>query len=92
MAKEQLKRQPASIRVRLAVLRSFGKSAVKHSRLEKNSMEVITLPTRRIRFHDLRHTYASLLIAQGGAPEVYPDEARPCLDPDDARPLPSSDA
>ena len=47
MASKEL--QPGSIRVRLAVLGSFGKWAVKHSRLEKNPMEVITLPAKRSR-------------------------------------------
>jgi integrase/recombinase XerD len=47
MASKEL--QAGSIRVRLAVLGSFGKWAVKHSRLEKNPMEVITLPPKRSR-------------------------------------------
>jgi integrase/recombinase XerD len=47
MASKEL--QPASIRVRLAVLGSFGKWAVKHSRLENNPMETITLPAKRSR-------------------------------------------
>jgi site-specific recombinase XerD len=47
MAAKEL--QSGSIRVRLAVLGSFGKWAVKHSRLEKNPMEVITLPAKRTR-------------------------------------------
>src|SRR5881296_593508 len=47
MASKEL--QPGSIRVRLAVLGSFGKWAVKHSRLEKNPMEVITLPAKKSR-------------------------------------------
>ena len=47
MASKEL--QPGSIRVRLAVLGSFGKWTVKHSRLEKNPMEVITLPAKRSR-------------------------------------------
>jgi len=47
MASKEL--QSGSIRVRLAVLGSFGKWAVKHSRLEKNPMEVITLPAKRSR-------------------------------------------
>jgi site-specific recombinase XerD len=45
MASKEL--QPGSVRVRLAVLGSFGKWAAKHSRLEKNPMEVITCPRRR---------------------------------------------
>jgi hypothetical protein len=36
-------------RIRLTVLGSFGKWAAKHSRLEKNPMEVITLPAKRSR-------------------------------------------
>lgn len=47
MASKEL--QPGSIRVRLAVLGSFGKWAVRHSRLEKNPMEVITLPGKKSR-------------------------------------------
>ena len=47
MAAKEL--QPGSIRVRLAVLGSFGKWAVKHSRLEKNPMEIITLPAKKSR-------------------------------------------
>jgi len=38
MASKEL--QPGSIRVRLAVLGSFGKWAVKHSRLEKSPMDI----------------------------------------------------
>ena len=47
MASKELR--PGSIRVRLAVLGSFGKWTVKHSRLAKNPMEVITLPAKRSR-------------------------------------------
>jgi integrase len=46
---------------------------------------------RRIRFHDLRHTCASLLIARD-ASEIDPAAARPRVDPDHARPLRTSDA
>ncbi len=41
--------QPGSLRVRLAVLGSFAKWAVKHSRLEKNPMDLITLPPKKSR-------------------------------------------
>src|SRR5262249_8869571 len=41
--------QPNSIRIRLAVLGSFAKWAVRHSRLEKNPMETIMLPAKRSR-------------------------------------------
>ena len=47
MASKEL--QPGSIRVRPAVLGSFGKWAVKHSRLEKNPMDIITLPAKKSR-------------------------------------------
>jgi site-specific recombinase XerD len=47
MASKEL--QPGSIRIRLAVLGSFAKWAIKHSRLEKNPMETITLPAKRSR-------------------------------------------
>ena len=47
MASKEL--QPNSIRIRLAVLGSFAKWAVKHNRLEKNPMETITLPAKRTR-------------------------------------------
>lgn len=39
--------QPGSVRVRLAVLGRFAKWAVKHSRLEKNSMESSRCRRRR---------------------------------------------
>ena len=42
---------------------------------------------RHIRFHDLRHTYTSLLIRPGRASEVHPGAARARVDPDNARPL-----
>jgi site-specific recombinase XerC len=41
--------QPGSLRVRLAVLGSFAKWAVKYSRLEKNPMDLITLPPKKSR-------------------------------------------
>jgi integrase len=42
---------------------------------------------RRIRFHDLRHTFATLLIDQGGIAEVYAIPTGPCFHPSDHGPL-----
>src|SRR2546422_10655559 len=47
MASKEL--QPGSIRVRLAVLGRFGKWGVRHSRLEKNPMDITTLPAKKNR-------------------------------------------